>query len=767
MKSLPTLLLAALVATPSAITYAQTPTPAPVATEKIADEDVVKLTPFEVRATQPSRYQAAETASGGRISTSIMDTPATVTVLTNEFINDIGTLRVLDAAKYVAGISEATIPNGLDRVNIRGFQSDGRRVDGFSTNDQANYDSAGIERMEVIKGPDALLQPAGVPGGTINLVTKSPKFRHEGYVKIQVGEYDANRIEADVTGPIDSAKKTAYRVVTAVHDSEGYITNAFRKSVYVMPSLTWKLADSAQLTVRYEYYDFKTANLEGIPIDPSVGTNDALRLLPGIAHDFSAALGEDYQFRKVTSHTGSFLFTGAVTDRLSVRAAGRIADIDTPDRGFGLGPNTQGGARDPLTGLWVGGTIFGAAPTYTPSAAPTLSSTYTHSGTNQKQQLYYTDLQNDWAYTIENDRFNSVTSAGLAYGFEHQSLQANVQTAQPVSLTNFVTDTAAPTQAALNTDRRRELTRMQYYLNQKLSFLDERVILTGGVANISFNGFFGNKLSAATATAVAGQMYPGEGNTNTVSYGIVVKPRRNLSLYYGHSENAVPSTNFQQVTAGAAPTFAEGTQDEFGVKIQLLDNRLLASVAYYEIDQTGYSIANPANLTSPPPAVLLPALVVSREASGWEFQVTAGLTKNLSLIASYADTTNRDPNGVPFRGAAEKMGSLFLRYEFKDGSFKGLAAGLGANYLGKRAGDQASGLTSASTSTNVIPNQPSFYLPARTLVDANISYTRGPWSYRVAIANLLDETDYAASQTRFSVYMGNPRNFSGSVTYKF
>jgi len=94
-----------------------------------------------------------------------MDTPTTVTVMTAEFMEDVGGVRVLDAAKYVAGVSESTIPNSLDRINIRGFQTEGRRVDGFGTADQANYDPAAIERMEIIKGPDALLSPSETPGG--------------------------------------------------------------------------------------------------------------------------------------------------------------------------------------------------------------------------------------------------------------------------------------------------------------------------------------------------------------------------------------------------------------------------------------------------------------------------------------------------------------------------------------------------------------------------------------------------------------------------
>lgn len=743
----------------SAQTSAVQPSPPP-------DDEVVTLSVFEVSSEQASRYQADQMATGGRIATDIMDTPATVTVLTRDFIQDVGSLRVLDAAKYVAGIGEATIPNALDRVNIRGFQSDGRRVDGFSTADQANFDTVGIERMEIIKGPDAVLQPAGVPGGTINLVTKSPKFHQGGYLSVQAGQYDSNRVEADVTGPLSDS--LAYRVVTAVHDSEGYVDRSFRESIYAAPSVSWRMSPSSLLTVRYEYYDFDSHVGEGVPVDPSVGTNDEFKLLAGVPRDFSPALeAGDREYRRVTSHSGTFLFNSTIGDRLSVRVAGRIAEIDTPDRGFGWGVIGNGGSRDPQTGLWVAGSNFLSTAPYTASPATPQSRTFNHTGTDQGQRLRYRDLQNDWAYSFDTNYLGSVTSAGFAYAYESQNLQARSMTAQPFQVDNFSLDTAPVTFGAYNTDRRRQISRLQAYINQKVELFDDRLILTVGATNVTFNGVYGNKLSAATPTAVAGQMYAGEGSANTVSYGAVVKPIENLSIYYGHSENAVPQTNFQQVTEGRAPRISEGTQDEFGVKVQLLDKRLLMSVSYYEIDQTGYSLANPANLTSPPPPVLLPALILTRIAKGWEYQITAGLTKNLTLIASYADTKNRDPNGIPFRSSAEELGAIFLRYAFKDGTLDGLAIGVGANYMGKRAGDVGSGYTSASTPDNLIPNQPSFYLPAQTLMDMNVTYARGDWEYRLAVANLLDEENYPASGARNTVVVGNPRNISGSVTWKF
>lgn len=737
-----------------------------------ASDEIVQLSVFEISAAQVGRYQAEESASGGRIRVNLMDTPATVSVLTRDFIEDVGSLRVLDAAKYVAGINEATIPNALDRVNIRGFQSDGRRVDGFSWSDQANYDTAGIERMEVIKGPDALLQPTGVPGGTINLVTKRPKFSRGGSLTVQAGQYDANRVELDATGPLGDSKTLAYRFVTSLHDSDGYSRGVFRKSFFAAPSLTWRVTPKSQLTLRYEYYNFKTTVLEGLLVDPSVGTNDPLRLVSWIPLDFNPALGPEYQFRRVESHTGTLLFTSAISDRLSVRVAARYSEDATPDSGFGWGQNTQGGSRNPLTGLWVGGLIYSSTAPYTATAAPALSRTFNHTGSSSIQHLRYRDLQNDWAYAVGNDFVNSTTSAGFSYGFEHQNQDGFVLTARPFTIDTFTPDTAAPTVGAQNNARRRELARTQFYLTEKAEFLKGRLILSAGASHLSFNGYFGSKISTAAQTGIAGRMFEGSGSESTLNYGVVVKPLRDVSLYFGHSESAVPTSNFQSVYErllqdGRDIRFSLGKQDEVGLKVQLLDNRVTASVSYYEINQSNYSLANPANLTSPPPPVVLPALLTDRIAKGWEYQVAASLSRSLSLIASYSDSTNRDPNNVPFRGAAEKSGAAYLRYEFKTGALQGLAIGLGANYLGKRAGDQASGFTSASTATNVIANQPSFYLPARTLADMNLTYSRQKWSYRVAVSNLFDKVDYAASQTRSSVYIGNPRNITGAVTWKF
>jgi len=735
-----------------------------------AEGDTVTLSPFEVTVNQPARYQADEAASGGRIRTQVMGTPSTVKVLTNEFIQDVGGSRIVDAALYVAGVSEATFPNGLDAVNIRGFQSTGRRIDGFSTFAQANFDPAVIERMEITMGPDALLSPTGVPGGTINLVTKRPQFTQAGYLKLRVGQYDSNRIEADITGPINDA--FAYRVIAAVQDSEGYVKDTFTKGYLFSPSLTWQIAPQSQLTVRYEYYHAKASNLEGIPVDLSVGTDSGFRTLPGVPRDFNSAPDEKYSFRRGLTHALNFLFTSTITDRLSVRLAGRISEVDTPNSDFRWGLSTPGGSYNPFTGLWEGGTIWTntssdpAAPNWISAPAPALSDTIKHQGTYSGARRRERDLQNDWSYVVDNDSAKSTTLVGFAYSYGHQNSFNNTQTLPDFTVAGFTRPSGPPVNAPMKSSNRGATTRYQTYLSEVLEVFNGRIVLSGGVSHVSFNGFTGDKLAAATSSTVAGQSFPVSASKATYNYGIVVKPLDKLSVYYGHSESATPSVS-RAVYQGTRPPFSTGKQDEVGLKVQLFENRLLASIAYYEIDQSAYSVFNPANLTVPPPSTLLPDLVGSREASGWEVQVMGNITPNFSVVASYADTKNRTPYGVMLRGSPEDTAALFVRYGVTQGALSGLSAGIGVNYSSKRAGDNPpSRFAIGSTPDNPIPYQPSFYLPARTLTNAYVSYRHGAWDYRLDVTNLTDEANYS-SLSRIIVQVGAPRAVSATVTYRF
>ncbi|MEO6873847.1 MAG: TonB-dependent receptor plug domain-containing protein, partial [Opitutaceae bacterium] len=247
--------------------------------------EVVNLSKFEVSGAQPNRYEASDVSSGGRVRTNLFDSPQTINVVTSDLLKDVDAVRILDALKYVPGITESTIPNGLDRITVRGFQIDGATVDGFYDITQGNIDPVTIDRIEVVKGPNAILSPTGSPGGTINNVTKKPLFTSPTTtLRTQYGVYDAGSVELDSTGRIgDASSKFAYRMIADIRDYDNYYGNTSTKGHTIAPSLAYQFNPTTKLVVQAEFSSWTAGAYLGIPIDPSSGPNNEAHLLAGVS----------------------------------------------------------------------------------------------------------------------------------------------------------------------------------------------------------------------------------------------------------------------------------------------------------------------------------------------------------------------------------------------------------------------------------------------------------------------------------------------------
>jgi iron complex outermembrane receptor protein len=725
--------------------------------------DVVTLSAFEVSGTTPNRYQASDVTSGGRIRTAIFDSPQTINVVTDALLKDVGAVRILDALKYVPGVTESTLPNGLDRLTVRGFQIDGATVDGFYDITQGNVDPVTIDRIEVVKGPNAILAPTGSPGGTINNVTKKPLFvAPRNTVRLEYGAFDAGGVEIDSTGRIgDLNSKFAYRIVAALRDFDNYWGNTRTKRHTIAPSLAYQFNPGTKLTLQAEFSEWRAGAYLGIPIDPSAGSTTTAQLLAGVSR--TKAVYADDIYRRDKRSTFRLFFTSEINEHLSVRVAARQAYYYLDNQGLNFSPiNGNGGARDPNTGLWTPGIVYGPGPTFTPSPAPVQSRSFNRGGQRSTVSDKKQNFQNDWIYQQNFGAVQSTSSVGFAYtrrlpDGSQSTINTNL-TNTPLNFDAIILTPAIDTGVLNTRENNNELTR-QYYANESLTAFGDRLIVSGGVSKLDVHNSTIRLLPGATNNVYINN------KKNTVNYGVVVKPIKDVSLFYGHSENASPvSTN---LTPPGTPDFSVGTQDEFGGRVRLLEGRLQASVTYFKISQNAFSVPNPANLTVPAPVPPAPLLYSDRAAKGWEIESTFEVTKGFTLIGNYTSFTNRDPNNIPFRGTAEKSAAVWARYEFLTSELKGFNVSLGANWTDKRPGDSASGFTPASTPTKLIPNQPSFYLPARTLVDLSAGYTRGVWSYQANIDNVFDKKYLLASLSRNAVYAGPGINLRVSATYRF
>lgn len=729
-------------------------------------DEVVHLSPFVVSMADSTvgRYSSLEATSAGRVRLNIMDASQSVSVITSEMLQDVGAVRILDATKYISGIGESTLPNAQDRTNVRGFQADGVTLDGFTMGGFLSIDPYLIDRIEVVKGPNSILAPQPTsPGGTMNSATKKPQFRDFGSFSLSAGRFDANSAAFDVNRQL--SHKLAVRFITSVRDYDAYWDGAYMRSTTLMPQLTYKFSDKHQLTLQYIYTDWKASLYLGLPIDPTSGTNTKARLLAGVPRDLSVF--HDDLYRTDKRHNFAAHYTGELFDRIQVRLAAHYRASSQYGPQLNTNPGSTGGTggnRDPLTGDWNYGLQYQQTAPFASSPISTQPTRiYARSGTDPRSDPRQFFVQNDYAYIWEGASAKSTTLVGAAY----TETRDYGNRAYNISAPNINFDNYTPvtwSRGTLNFDNRFSSRFIQGYVSENLALLDNRVILNAAVAK--------NYYRQRARNLVSG-IFHGTGPSATLpAYGIVVKPYKDrISLYYTYSEQ---STAIGPTTNGATntnPLLRTSEQNEFGARFKALDDKLYFTVAHFEIKEDNFSVPNPANLTTPPPNPLLPALFSNRLAKGWEYEFRYNPNQHVSVIGNYTHFKNRDPNGVEFRGTAEKSGAVLVSYVFDPAGNSALAGwrtSVGFDYVGNRPGDAASGVTAASTSTNIIPNQPTFYLGSRTLVNYMLAYdSKQKWTLQLNVDNVLDKEHLLAGLTRGMVYPGYPLNFRVTFTKKY
>lgn len=727
----------------------------------VSSSEPVKLSAFEVQAGDLGRYQTSDASSGGRVAVDLFTSPQTINVVTSQLLSDVGAERILDALIYTPSVTESTIPNGLDRITVRGFQVEGQTVDGFYIDEtQQNIDPALLDHIEVVLGPNAILQPTGSPGGTINSITKKPSFQAATNLTLEAGLFDYGGIVLDSTGPMGPGSKFAYRIVADVHDFDGYYDGTKSDSYLVSPMITYQFDTATKLTVQMEVDHAHFTNYLGLPVDPSSDSTNDAQILAGVS-DKAGPYNDADVFREQEQQSYSALFTSAITDKLSVRVAARFDNFYLDTNQMTLSGDS-GGSTNPLTGLWTPGVDYGPGPTYATTPAPT-SPIYNRGGAIEIFQFYTFDFQNDWVYKQDFTGGESTTGVGFAYNHRWARGSNPIYYEQSISGTPFnIYSPPYPSGYTVGDVEEADSpvnTTKEYYANEVLSFWDKRISISGGVSNVESISHDPVAIGNSEDTQV-------DASQDSYNYGVVFVPIPQLSIYADHSEDASPVAS--NISPPGTPAFSIGKDNEVGVRVQLLDKKLLFSVDHFDIKQTAYDIPNPANLAVPVPNPLLPDLFSDRTAKGWEFQAGYEFTQQFSIMANYSTFTNRDPNNVPFRDTAEKSGAIMARYAVTDGSAKGLFFTANMNYLGRRPGDAASGLTDASTPTDVIPYQPTFWLGARTLYNASVGFTwHKAWTVQVYVDNIFDKKYIEASLNRNLAYPGPGTNLRADITYRF
>ena len=771
-KTLLGLLASLFVATGSASLNAQTePVPSASDTKAAATEEVVKLSQFVVTSERDVSYVGKQALSTSRVALDLSDIAQSLSVLNKAFIDNASPTILSKSLLYVGGAQTGTITWSVDRYMIRGFVGEGDFVDGFLTSTDKNTDLNLVDHVEIIKGPAAIFvaNQASTVGGVINKISKTPTDYNVGSFTVQIGMWDANRADFDIGGPVAPGSKLSYRLLVARQDSKGYFDYTYENRSSILPMLAYRFSKDTEVWVKFEKFNSHYSSYNGLPLDGRTGK------VMDVPDTWNISGNEPQAWRTDSFYRLWGQFTTRPADWLNIR----LAAFDSKDDQrkveaiFNATNNTSQTVVDPNTGntLTVTGIPGYVIPvTYTPGTLLTRNLTAVDG-------IHYgrREIQNDYAFTFDTGPVSHKLLVGgdaLDYPqrtrfFDKSGNNAVISKLDPF---NYASIESAANMVGVNFNQTPcqildvAQTFAKAYALETASFFDNRVIANFGASRNRFSSSQTTvKYNQTTGVTTSSYAPDQELYKNLVQFGLVVKPLKNVSVFYGENSNFA-STGFNG--SGVLNPPSQGKQKEAGLKSTWFDDRLSFNLSYFNVVQFNNTVPSfPQDGTF---------VIVGGETSrGFDGDYSFKISRNLDIFGAFAlfkahialarpwnlivqPYDGQVHNDLPVNNVAEQSISMWTRYTATQQMLKGLTIGLGVNYLGKRAIDDNSG-------SDVCFG----FLPARTLVDASLSYATKHFTYQLNIDNLLNKKYIFAARSSSVIVPGTPINARLSVTYRF
>jgi len=737
-------------------------------------EDTYVLPTFTVESETVDRYRAADAVSAVRIRTQMIETPATISVLTKDFIEDVAPVRILDATRYSAGVQAGYHQAFADTMTMRGFESAWKTIDNFLETSGYLMEPALIERIEISKGPNAILSPGIRPGGHVNIVTKAPEFERSASITGIYGEWDANKFSFDTTGPLDDAGRFAYRLIGVYQDTHRYWSKDFERSRKVIaPSLTWRINPTTELILRYNYRNTTESHSAHAILDPSVNQRGQKPILaPGFSYRGMNGMPKwavlNYAGGTASAQLSSS-FNKHITTRLAVfvdRTGEDSAVVrpNLPQLADTQTPYTGNDRYDPYTGYLTQDYVWSRQDISLPYDEVTnpYVSTFSPYYDPTNIQVRALDIsawrktrviQNDWVFNFELPIANLQTVAGWAYTHTEAEYRSIVGTMASYNLYDLENqDQSVVWGSSFENNNKDRARNTQIFLNQRVSFWEDKIALTGGVL------YYETMNSTDDLVTPSDSSYLSDSKEMYMASALYrISPQ--ASVYYSYSTNSIPTA------ANGVSMWSDGKQHEYGVKSEFFNRRLSLNLAYFEITQTNVTSGNPARIAGDMSA---PATLVSDQKNhGFEIELNGALTRSLSAVASFSQVKMSDQYGRDIRFVSKNLAAALLSYRVHEGALSGLSATLGAVYTGEFAGE----VPSLDLTPLGVVVQPSFYIPSYTLVNAGLGYDWGRYQVRLYVDNLADKKNYIQTGgARFGsegLFSGAGRLFKVQATVKF
>ncbi|OFW81299.1 MAG: hypothetical protein A2887_01410 [Alphaproteobacteria bacterium RIFCSPLOWO2_01_FULL_40_26] len=214
-------------------------------------------------------YKTESSRSSTRTDTPLLDIPQSVSVVTQDQIRDQNITKMEEAARYVPGVNVQMGEGHRDQVTIRGMTngSNGTTSNFFidGARDDAEYirDFYNTDRIEFLKGPNAMAFGRGSPGGVINRVSKFADGTQKRRLVLSGGSFENRRAEADIGDKVN--EKFALRLNAMYQKSNSYRRYVEFERYGFNPTANVSLGEDTELQLGYEHFDDDRLTDRGIP----------------------------------------------------------------------------------------------------------------------------------------------------------------------------------------------------------------------------------------------------------------------------------------------------------------------------------------------------------------------------------------------------------------------------------------------------------------------------------------------------------------------
>jgi catecholate siderophore receptor len=670
--------------------------------------DAYVLDPVEVVARRPAANADAVSSTATKTATPLRDVPQAVTIVSRKLIADQGMQSMADVARYVPGVTMGQGEGNRDQPTIRGNSSTSTFfVNGVRDDVQYFRDLYNVERVEGLKGSNALIFGRGTGGGVINRVTKEAEWTPTREVTVQGGSYGTRRGAVDIGQGVSGT--VALRLNGMYENSDRFRHDVNVERYGINPAVAFSAGDRTRITANFEhFYDYRTAD-RGIPsFQGQPAATDARTFFGDPSQSWSDA----------RVNVGTALVEHDVTPALQLRNRTVYGDYDK------MYQNVFPGSVDP-TGALVSISAYNSRNDRSNLFNQTDLTYRVATGSVTHTLLGGIEVGRQVSHNLRNTGFFDGTETSVTAPLDRPTIS------RPLTFRPGETDA----------DNRVRVTTLGVYLQDQVA-LTPYLQLIAGARLERFDLTFHNFRN--------GEDLDRRDDLVSPRAGLVVKPLEPLSFYGSYSVSYLPSSGdqFASLTATTETLEPEKFENyEVGAKLDVVTG-LALSAAVYQLDRTNTSAPDPVD----------PSRTIqtgSQRTKGVEFGATGNLTPRWQLAAAYANQdayitseTSQAALGAKVPLVPRNTLSLWNKYQFH----RLLGLGVGAVYQDR--------MFAATDNAVTLPSFTRFDAAAFFILSRELRA-------QVNVENVFDKRYFITSHSNNNISPGSPRAVRVSMTAGF